>query len=268
MGASKNIQQFSNVEDFQYHKRNREREARKEKLRERRKKVLKIGTIVFVFIILILLSPIFQLKNINVTELKKYTKTEIMNKMVIQEGMNTFFASTSKAENSFKDDPYIESCKVNKKLPNTIDIDIKERKVRGYVPYMGSYLYIDEYGRVLDIQTSYTDHLPIVKGLEFSQFKLGELLQVKNDESFDVIVRIAQMMTKYELLDLVVSIDVSNPSDIRAYSNNVEILLGDISDSDKKIRTMAEILKKIPESDRGTLDLKDMTKPIIFKYLT
>ena len=76
------------------------------------------------------------------------------------------------------------------------------------------------------------------------------------------------MMTKYGLLDMVVKIDVSNPKNIHAYVNQVDIRLGDIKDCDQKIRTMAEIMKTIPAEDRGTLDLSDVTKPIVFRYLT
>ena len=268
MGNLKNSQQIRNVDNFQYHKEKREFEARKERRIEKRKKKIKVFSIFIIFVFLILVSPIFQLKTINVTELKKYTKSEVLEKMSISEGSNTFFLNSKKAESVFDNDPYIESCNIKKSFPNTINIEIKERKVRGYVPYMGSYLYIDEYGRVLDIQTSYTETLPIVKGLEFSEFKINEVLNVKNSKSFEVVVKIAQMMTKYEMLDLVVSIDVSDPENVRAYSGNIEVLLGNIKDCDKKIRVMEETLKKIPEGDRGTLDLSDLSKPIIFKYLT
>ena len=268
MSIQKNKQSFENVEDFQYHKEKREKQARKERRKAKARKRNKIIIITSVIVVVILMSPVFQIKTINATQIKKYTQSQIIEKTGIREGMNLVFLSKREALRNFENDPYIESCEIDKQLPNTVNINVKERRVRGYVPYMGSYLYIDEYGRVLDVQTSYTEPLPIVKGLEFSEFKLGETLDVKNTKSFDVIVKIAQMMTKYELLDLVVSIDVSNPSDIHAYSNNVEILLGDISDCDKKIRTMAEVLKKLPEGDRGTLDLRDMSKPIIFKYLT
>ena len=82
------------------------------------------------------------------------------------------------------------------------------------------------------------------------------------------MVIIAQMMTKYEVLGEVVEIDVSDTSKIMAYVGNIEINLGDISDCDRKIRTMGEIIKKIPEGDRGTLDLSDLSKPLVFKYLT
>lgn len=78
-------------------------------------------------------------------------------------------------------------------------------------------------------------------------------------------------MEKYELLDLVVEIDVSNPKNIHAYVNQVEILLGEMENGDTKIRYMAEIMKTIPKEDRGTLDLSALDKPggtVVFRYLT
>ena len=39
---------------------------------------------------------------------------------------------------------------IHRKLPSTITVNIKEYKLRAYVPYMGSYLYINDYGRILE----------------------------------------------------------------------------------------------------------------------
>ncbi len=108
----------------------------------------------------------------------------------------------------------------------------------------------------------------MVRGLLFDSFQKGEILPVKNPEKLTVILRMSQLMQKYELLDLVVEIDVSNPKDVYAEVNQVQIHLGSMENGDQKIRMMAEILKTIPEEDRGSLDLSDLSKPIVFQYLT
>lgn len=216
-----------------------------------------------------LFSPVFSVKTIEVTKMERYTKSQICEKINLAEGANCIFFGSKRAEKLLKEDPYIESVTISRKLPSAITVEIKERKVRGYVPYnMGAYLYIDEYGRVLDVETSFEKRLPLVEGLDFNNFQKGQLLSVSNQESFDVVVKFAQMMTKYNLLDLVVRIDVSDPKDICAYVNHVKVLLGDISDCDQKIRTMAAIIEKIPEKDKGVLDLKNIKGPLIFQYLT
>ena len=200
--------------------------------------------------------------------MEKYTKDEICEMVNIKEGMNMFLFNRFYAMKTLKSNTYIESAKISYKLPDTVAITIDERKVRGYVPYMGSYLYIDEEGRVLEVSSEMNRALPVVYGLNFSSFTLGEKIEAENKEAFDIMVNIAYLMSKYELLDMVVKIDVSNPDKILAYVNKVEVNLGDMSNGDRKIRTMAEVIKNINENDRGSLDLSDLSKPIIFKYLT
>ena len=215
-----------------------------------------------------LVSPVFTIQNIEITEMEKYTKDEICEMVNIKEGMNMFLFNRFYAMKTLKSNTYIESAKISYKLPDTVAITIDERKVRGYVPYMGSYLYIDEEGRVLEVSSEMNRALPVVYGLNFSSFTLGEKIEAENKEAFDIMVNIAYLMSKYELLDMVVKIDVSNPDKILAYVNKVEVNLGDMSNGDRKIRTMAEVIKNINENDRGSLDLSDLSKPIIFKYLT
>lgn len=243
----------------------------KKKMSIRKKFTTKTMTLICIVVIAlggILFSPLFAVKSIQITEMVRYTKSELCEKIGLREGMNIIVFNRFSAKKILEDDQYIDNAKISVRLPDTINIEIEERKVRGYVPYMGSYLYIDEYGCVLDVQPYFKETLPVVKGLDFNKFQVGKTLTVKNQESFDVIVKIAQMMTKYNLLDIVVEVDVSDPHNILAYVNKVDVTLGDIADCDEKIRTMAECIKNIPEGDRGTLDLSDMSKPIVFKYLT
>ena len=224
-----------------------------------------------VVIIGLLLSPIFALKNVAVEGASHYNETQLCQMIGLSEGDNILLFGKGKAAQILEKDPYIADAKLSMRVPDTIVIEVKERKVRGYVPYMGSYLYIDEAGRVLDVQEACREALPMVKGLAFGNFTLGEVIPVENPEALDVVLNISQLMEKYELLDLVVEIDVSNPKNIYAYVNQVQIILGDMENGDTKIRYMAEVMKTIPEEDRGTLDLSELDKrngTVVFRYLT
>lgn len=224
-----------------------------------------------VVIIGLLLSPIFALKNIASEGANHYSTAELCEKIGLSKGDNILFFGKGRAAKTLEKDPYIADARLSMRLPDTIVIEVKERKVRGYVPYMGAYLYIDEAGRVLDVQEACREALPMVKGLAFGNFTLGEVIPVENPEALDVVLYISQLMEKYELLDLVVEIDVSNPKSVYAYVNQVQIILGDMENGDTKIRYMAEIMKTIPKEDRGTLDLSELDKPngtVVFRYLT
>ncbi len=218
--------------------------------------------------VLFMLSPVFTIKNIEITTMDKYSKDELCSMLNLKTGTNMFLFNRFSASKVLKNNNYVEDYNISYKFPDTIKIDITERKVRGYVPYMGSYLYIDEYGRVLEINSQMSSALPVVEGLKFDTFVLGEKINAENKEAFDIMVTIAQLMNKYELLDIVVKIDVSDINKVTAFVNNIEVNLGDMSNGDQKIRTMGEVVKNLGPNDRGVLDLSDLSKPIVFKYLT
>lgn len=214
-------------------------------------------------------SPFFDIKEVTVTgNGEKFSSGQLQEMISAKVGKNILFFNSKKAKRTLEKEIYIESANINKLIPDTIEIELVERKVRGYVPYMGSYLYIDEEGRVLETQATYFEPLPEVIGLKFSQFQLGEVLNVDNKESLEVVLQMSQMMQKYELLDSAMTIDVSNVQSVIVRIHQIEVNMGTMIDIDQKVRIMAEVLKTIPEEDRGTLDLSDLSKPIVFGYLT
>ncbi len=219
----------------------------------------------------LLFSPIFATKEITAKGAEHYTTSQLAEMIGLSKGDNIIFFGKGKATKTLEKDPYIEQAKVSMKLPDTMVIQVTERDVRGYVPYMGAYLYIDEAGRVLDVQDACQEALPLVKGLAFGQFTKGEVIPVENPEALAVVLHISQLMEKYELLDLVVEIDVSDPENIYAYVNQVQIIMGNMENGDTKIRYMAEIMHTIPKEDRGVLDLSqldDSNGTVVFRFLT
>lgn len=213
-------------------------------------------------------SPVFAVDKIVMNDLHYFTKDEICSQIGLFSGTNGIFFNKLKAENILEGSPYISSVKISFKLPNTMIVSISENKIIGYIKYLGSYLYIDRTGCVLDIKKETEESLPIIEGLDFSSFTINKEIPVENLEAFQAALTVSNSMSKYGVLDDAVSINVSDTDNLYAYINNVKVLLGDNSRMEEKIKTMAEAAKEIPEEDMGTLDLTDLSKPIIFKYTT
>jgi len=225
--------------------------------------------IIILITLVIMICPVFYISNINITGLENLKKEQIIKDIELDNNTTNIFAFNSiKSKNILEKSPYIQNIKITKKLPDTINIDITERKIRGYVPYMNSYLYISDEGRVIDVQTSYEKQLPVVVGLNFSNFTLGEILSVDNKEAFDVVVELSKLMTKYKILEQVIKVDVLKPKDLHLYVNNIDVLFGTFDDLNWKISTLNEIIKKIPVEDKGFLDISDSNKIPRFTYLT
>ncbi len=213
-------------------------------------------------------SPVFAVKNIEMSELSYFTKDEICSKINLSVGDNGLFFSKRKAEKALEKEQYIESANVYFKMPDTMVIDIDENKIYCYIPYLGNYLYVNRDGRVIDIKSEIEENVPVVEGLKFSSFKQGEIISVENEKAFETALIISGVMSKYDIEEKALRINVSDCEDIYAYIGSVKVLLGDTTRMDEKIKTMFEAVSEIPEGDKGTLNLQDLDNPIIFKYST
>ena len=108
--------------------------------------------------------------------------------------------------------------------------------------------------------------MPIVEGLEFDYFQVGEIIPVKNKATLDVVAAMSQMMIKYDMLQDIVKISVSNPDDIHIYVKKLDVSIGGLEDFDKKIQWLVQI---IDVYDMGKLDLRNVNKgKAIFSPLT
>lgn len=216
----------------------------------------------------ILASPVFAVQNIEINELQYFTKEDICSRIGLETGDNGVFFNKGKAEKILESDKYISSVDISFRFPDTMVITVDENRICGYINYLGNYLYLDREGRVIDVKSETSENLPIIEGLKFSSFTVGEVMQVENQESFEAALVISKAMSKYDVLDKKVSINVADSENIYAYVDNIKVLLGDTSRMEEKIKTMSEAVAEIPEGDMGTLDLQDLSKPIIFKYST
>lgn len=229
-----------------------------------------IGLVVVALIaIIIMVCPFFNIKQKIIVGNNVVTNDTILKTIeVTDQTVNLYAFNSLKAESNLLKNPYIQSVDFSRHFPDTLEIDITERKVCGYVPYMGNYLYIDNNGRVLDIQSSYTQPLPVVIGLDFTEFTLGEILKVNNNDAFEIVVELAKLISKYELLNDIIKVDVSKTSDIHIYVNKIDVLFGNFTDYNWKMSALNEILKNLSPDDKGILDISSSNSNPIFTYLT
>ncbi len=230
-----------------------------------------IGVCVISLIIMgIMLCPYFYIKNINVTGNGIVSRDDILKILELSEsGKTNLYAFNSfSGEEKLLKNPYIKSVDFTRKFPDTLEVSIIERKPCGYIPYTNTFLFMDDEGRILDAKSSYTTPLPVVYGLDFSTFTLGEKLSVEQPEKLNIVVELSKLMKKYEIIENVVRVNVSKFDDIHLYVNKVDVVLGEFTDVNWKIGALSEIIKKLSPDDKGILDISSHDKIPAFSYLT
>lgn len=218
-------------------------------------------TIVFVcgmIGILLFGTSILRVKTISVEGSDFYSDEEIMAKAGVSLGMHIFELNRKRSIQQVAALPYVESVELKRTFPHTLEFKIIQRKPIGYVPFSGTYLSIDKFGRVIDqTQSQEIGKLPVIEGLKFEKFVLGEQLDVENEEIIPAIIEMATLMEKYNLLGRGIRIDVANPNKIHLYINSLDVIIGEINSLDKKIQWLCEI---IDQYHMGVLDLSNINK--------
>lgn len=217
--------------------------------------VIFVGIVALALWLTFFTLPVFNIKTIDINGNENLSKEQIESMLNTNVGNNIFAFNKTKALKNIMSNNYVEDVSIHRKLPSTITVDIKEYKLRAYVPYMGSYLYINDYGRILDTQKTFKKQLPVVEGLKFSQFTLGEVLQVDNPSAFDTVVQLSKLFEKDQLLNVIVRVDVSDENDIHFYVGKIDVEFGSFEDANKKLLTLNEVLKQLDTSYVGVLNL-------------
>lgn len=221
---------------------------------KRREKTKKIASYIFLVIlvitgiILFLLSPIFNISKIEVNGNEQISSDEIISLSGIQKGSNLFSTSKKQLSDKIKENPYIGTVTITRKLPMTLSISVKERKVEFLLEYGNSYAYIDEKGFILEISSKNIQDKQKIRGYSTpeDQIKPGNRLCEEDLKSLDEIYTILDTSYNYSLQQCITSINISDKSNYVLYleSERKTVELGNADNLDIKMLYLQSILEK------------------------
>jgi len=217
-----------------------------------------------------LFSPYFHINTVVIDGNYRITQDEIRERLGIGDNTHILLFNARAAQTALLQNTYIGEAHIERVLPGRVDITISERRLTAYVEHMpGSFLFLDDYGRVLEVRTYFFEPLPVLEGLHFTRFQLGEVLEVPDPAAFNVIVQYAQILNQHDLTARVSHINVADAANIRIIIDNIEFNVGGVAHADEKVRTIIEILDNHPSLGLvpGFFDLRELRRDFIFEIL-
>ncbi|MGN1383213.1 MAG: cell division protein FtsQ/DivIB, partial [Eubacterium sp.] len=153
------------------------------KKKKHRKKHILLNILIVIALVLgcvvFLLSPVFNIKTIEVQGNHYYSDSEVINIADAQKGVSLFaLKGYSQMKDKLLANPYFTDVKFRCHLPSTLIIRVKERKQVAAIKYGDQYIVIDGEGRVLRI-TSVNPEITILKGLKLSRITLGKKVRAE-----------------------------------------------------------------------------------------
>lgn len=160
---------------------------------------------------------------------------------------NIFTITKKNIIQNIKENPYVETVQIKRKLPGTLYITVKERTAEYQVLKKEKYIYLDKQGYVLEIGDELKNKTKIV-GLECNNNEVVEGQRLENSDliKLDLILKIINQCEYNNIENEITEIDISNKISIKLNidKGNKIVYLGDASNINERILWLKTILDK------------------------
>ncbi len=248
----------------------------KKNILKKKKKIIRMKRTIIVLIVLFtilitlgLTLPNFNLAEVKVSGIEVISEEAIISTAALESGTNIFKINTTKVEDELKGNTYIDAVKVTRKLPNTISIEITERKVAFYIEGAEGNYVIDKSGRVLGKkETIDSANVLRIEGIAEENLVIGELIQgeeIKRSEGVKTIYDFLVQKGFFEQYSIS-KLEIKDFVDFKLYVNDAYIKLGTSENMNEKLAKAFSILST-PEfsSFKGYVDVSFDGNPVVFK---
>ncbi len=237
--------------------------------RQRRSSRLAVGLAAFSIVIASVFAVAYfglRIDNIEINGVSGDSKERLLNLAGIKQGDHMLAANMNRIRRSIDDDPYFTVETVERIMPDTVRISVKEHEAIAALIGVQESILIDEEGNVLKISDrSSTEGLLKIYGVSSMGFGLGTSICNRNDFHTSTLMEVLRNLSERHLLDKVVSVDVSNPLSVYLVTSaGVKVQLGQPEKLDVKLDKLLRVLPKLEGMgvDSGTLLITAQGNPV------
>ena len=245
---------------------NKKKMSRRRKLKKNMLSVLLAVVVMCVGLVLVF-SLFFKINTITISGDKVYSDKMVADKSGIEMGENLFKVNEEKlTEKLSKDLPYIKSVTVERKLPDTIIINVEAAKEVAAITTKKGVVLLDETGKVLDKNASILkENVSVINNVKLKEYIEGEKVVLTDEKKTETLIKLFEAIKNADM-QLLTEIDLKNVNDIKIkYDDRITFAVGSLTNIETKLaRGMAALEKEneINAYSEGTLDLK--TEPYVY----
>lgn len=243
-------------------------ERRKKRIKEQKMRRIAFFSFLALIAVLIVMffTPLFNIKNVEISENSRISGEEIINTVGEIEGKNLFSYRKSKIKNRLYRLSYVEKVSVKKKtFPPTISIDIKERTPAFQAEYAGGFAVVDKTGKVLEQASEKLEGVPVMQGVLITSAKPGDAVLFKDAEGQKIVMSCVENMEKAGIIADITVMSFEDMTNITFnYQNRLDVICGTHIDFQRKLALFKEAVNsnKLTENSRGTINLSTTGKAI------
>ena len=210
----------------------------------------------------IVYSPLFTLQRVKLQGNTYLTEADILTSGRLQKGQPLFQLETKEVTQNLLRDLRIETAVVRRRLPDTLEVELTERKPMATVACDYGYLDFDRQGKVIGCYKALRKmSIPLITGVKMHDMYIGD------DNHNPQVAKVLEFLSQLneESLNSLSEVSIADPQAVTAYTNQaVQIRLGNFDRWDEKANLTRDFLLNLPNS-RHQIEFVDFsyTAPFI-----
>ncbi|RXM57134.1 cell division protein FtsQ [Clostridium tetani] len=241
---------------------------RRHKKKRRKKLIIFSILLISILVTLCFKHPFFNVKIVEVKDNKSIKKESIIKSSQISNENNIFYLNLNNVKNNIMSNPYILDAHVKRKLPNKIVIHIKERVALYYIEKDKKFYIIDNNGYVLEKKDNIKNmKLVKVDGIKKKDYNVGEPIFEQGNIRKNFMKNLASLIDKKDNNYEIAVVNIENMNNIQLKYRNIQIIIGDDEDLDKKLNKAFSILlqkEEIRGAKEGYINVSFKGNPVVF----
>lgn len=211
----------------------------------------------------------FKVKSIEVSGNLRYSAADILDAAGIKVDDNLYAVSEKELAARLTEAlPYINSVTLERKLPSTLEITVKEDTAVIYSEIHGDTYLLSEKLTVLERSESFdrNDMIMLTAG-DVRYCYSGKNIEYFDARMSDVVIKLYAVLKDYNLIDKVDSFTIKNRFDIQIrYDDRLDVYFGSIDNIDIKVCFFNGILEYLYEDEAGRLDISNIKEASLHRY--
>lgn len=209
----------------------------------KRQGALLIGLLAFALVLGIAAASL-QIRQVTVSGNSRYTAEELIGRIFPGKAdRNAIYCYAKDRFGEHAEIPFVEDYSLIFHGLREVEVIVHEKSVVGYVSYMGSFLYFDKDGIIVESANTRVEGIPKIVGLEYGQIVLHKPLPVADRRIFSEILDLTQALVSYSLG--VDRICFDKRGEATLYMENLEVFLGDGSNIAGKVLRLTNMLPQL-----------------------
>ena len=238
--------------------------ARKRRNRRRRRGrfyfLLKLfAFLVAVAAIVAAVTLFFRMDHIVVSGNTRYSEQEVLDASGLQTGNNLYFLNKfGVKETIFAQLPYVEEVKINRKLPDTLLIEVRECKAVAGIESAGEIWLISEQGKLLEVVDTLPEGCPLITGGTLIEPAASRQMDFGGEAAYrsGVVMSLLRIAAERDMCKHIGTIDMSDDTALSfTYLDRFTVRFPWTADLSYKLESLSTVVDYLENNETGRIDL-------------